>query len=176
MMTTNVQQQLGRAKNALLSFLEHRLYIPKIYLDADWDGHRLDVLAIDRDGTGDVHAVLLFPLEVTADLQQTLATRLEHETARVAEFAEIPAQYKYIACALIGSGFMEGLVDRNYRAVDDLLAEDGIGRIGLVTVERFERPEPHVTLDVRPERFRAKVAKLADSYIEKHEADWQIRA
>jgi hypothetical protein len=71
---------------------------------------------------------------------------------------------------------MEGLVDRNYRAVDDLLAEDGIGRIGLVTVERFERPEPHVTLDVRPERFRAKVAKLADSYIEKHEADWQIRA
>jgi hypothetical protein len=176
MMTTNVQQQLGRAKNALLSFLEHRLYIPKIYLDADWGGHRLDVLAIDRDGSGDVHAVLLFPLECGGDVQQSGEDRLERETELVAAFADIQAQSKYIACALITTEPADHATSRVYKSVDDLLAPDGIGRIGLITVERFERPEPTVTLDVRPERFRAKVAKLADSYVTKHEADWEIRA
>ena len=59
-MAINEERQLGRAKNAVLSFLEQRLSIPKIYIDATWDGHHVDVLAINRDGVGDVHAVLLF--------------------------------------------------------------------------------------------------------------------
>jgi len=28
----------------------------------------------------------------------------------------------------------------------------------------------------KPERFRAKIAKLADDYIQQHEPDWQVRA
>jgi hypothetical protein len=175
MTRTNVQQQLGRAKNALLSFLEHRLYIPKIYLDAEWDGHHLDVLAIDRDGSGDVHAVLLFAMEHSSGLQRELEDRLESETALVAAFAGVQAHYKYIACALLDAEAGEFSGSRSYHAVGDLLAPDGIGRIGFITVEQFDKPEPKVTLDVRPERFRAKVAKLADNYIVSHEADWQIR-
>jgi hypothetical protein len=33
-----------------------------------------------------------------------------------------------------------------------------------------------VKLDIKPERFRAKIAKLAGDYIQQHEADWEIRA
>jgi len=29
---------------------------------------------------------------------------------------------------------------------------------------------------LKPERFRAKIAKLADDYIQQHEPDWQVRA
>jgi hypothetical protein len=57
-MTINEEQQLGRTKNAILAFLERRISIPKIYIDAIWDGHQVDVLAIDRDGVGDVHAAM----------------------------------------------------------------------------------------------------------------------
>jgi len=59
-MIANEQQQIGRAKNAIMFFLERNLIVPKIYVDADWGGHHVDILAIDRDGVGDVHAVLLF--------------------------------------------------------------------------------------------------------------------
>jgi len=175
MTTTSVQQQLGRAKNGLLSFFEHRLYIPKIYLDAEWDGHHLDVLAIDRDGSGDVHAVVLFAIERSLGLQQELEERLERESQAVAAFTGVQAHYKYVACALLDSKSSEFAGGRSYHTVHDLLAPDGIGRIALMTIEQFDKPEPKVTLDVRPERFRAKVAKLADSYILSHEADWQIR-
>ena len=60
-MAMNEERQLGRAKNAVLSFLERGLSVPKIYIDTTWAGRHVDVLAIGRDGVGDVHAVLLFP-------------------------------------------------------------------------------------------------------------------
>ena len=45
-MTINEERQLGRAKNAALSFLEQRLSVPKIYIDAEWAGAHVDVLAV----------------------------------------------------------------------------------------------------------------------------------
>ena len=49
----------GRAKNAVQDYLVHKLLYPKVYLDTDLDGWKLDVLAIDRVGVGDVHGVRL---------------------------------------------------------------------------------------------------------------------
>ena len=51
--------QLGRAKNAILGYFERRLSLPRVYLDVSWKGQHVDVLAINRDGVGDVHVVEL---------------------------------------------------------------------------------------------------------------------
>jgi len=169
------EKQLGRARNALLPFLEHRLYIPKIYFEADWNGQRLDVLAIDRDGSGDVHAVLLFAQEPLADSEASLVRRTQTESELLERFAEIPAQYKYIACAVSTTEASE--LKRSPAFIESLLAPDGMGRVGLLTVSGLkDEEEPRVTLEVKPERFRAKIAQLADDYVEKHTADWEIRA
>lgn len=179
-MTTNEERQLGRAKNAALTFLENKLIVPKIYLDADWDGQPIDVLAIDRDGAGEVHAVLLFVRTYASDDQLDLdgQERAEEEkTVRVLieRFRSISANYKYI-----------GAVDsKDHRVIprfqinidESLFSPDFIGRIGLLHIIATPKvEEPIVDFRVRPERFRAKIAKLADEYVQQHEADWEIRA
>src|SRR5438067_6229073 len=49
-----------RAEDPVARCLIRRLMVPRIYFEADWPaiaGGRVDVLAIDRDGVGDVHLV-----------------------------------------------------------------------------------------------------------------------
>src|SRR5277367_627943 len=69
MTQAQVRQELGRAKNALQDFLIRKLVVPKVYLDAEWSGTQVDVLAIDRAGVGDVHAVRMFPLELGSGIR-----------------------------------------------------------------------------------------------------------
>jgi hypothetical protein len=179
-MTTNEERQLGRAKNAVLTFLENKLIVPKIYLDADWGGHYVDVLAIERDGAGEVHAVLLFVRTYSSDDQLDLDEQERDEqekTVRVLieRFKSIPANYKYI-----------GAVDTKDHSIiprfliydeESLFSPDFIGRIGLLHIIATPNvEEPILNLRLRPERFRAKIAKLADEYVQQHEADWEIRA
>jgi hypothetical protein len=176
-MTTNEQRQLGRAKNAVLSFLERRLSVPKIYIDAVWDGHPVHVLAIDRDGVGDVHAVLLFDRKYFEDGRPDHIQE-DNECLRLIEvFAQIEAQYKYI-CA-VGHGDGPGL-NAKWKLIDRILdasyAADGIGRIGFLQIDIQGEEEPQVKVEIKPERFRARIAKLADDYIQQHEPDWQVRA
>lgn len=50
-------------------------------------------------------------------------------------------------------------------------------RVGLLHIsEREPNVFPVVGARELPERFRAKIAKLADEYVQQHEADWKIRA
>jgi len=175
-MTTSEERQLGRAKNALLSFLERRLSIPKMYIDAVWDGEKVDVLAIDRDGVGDVYAVLLFPLVYFPHGLPDIVHEAHAIENVIERFTSIPANYKYGAAVDMDS-------NRNATtfSVSDPLSErtfspDGIGRIGFLTVGADQGEDSQVKVRVKAERFRAKIAKLADEYIQQHEADWEIRA
>ena len=186
-MTTNEQRQIGRAKNAVLAFFERSIFVPKIYIDALWDGHTVDVLAIDRDGVGDVHAVLILPINPNRDAQGNRIRNDEYVRGlvrelsdkfkqRFAQFQEIPAQYKYIATVDVsgcGGDPLMGVPRPNF---DDAYAPDGIGRIGFLSIEFLPDLVAEVKVVFKPERFRAKVAKLADDYIQKHEPDWQVRA
>jgi len=174
-MIANEQQQIGRAKNAIMFFLERNLIVPKIYVDADWGGHHVDILAIDRDGVGDVHAVLLFTRKyvdghLDVESQQRTANDL------MERFSSIPANYKYIAGVDVENNhfvamFKVGIDER-------LFSPDFIGRIGLLHVDASTDDDPriHYVVGAKPERFRAKIAKLADEYVQQHEADWEIRA
>ena len=173
-MTINEERQLGRAKNAALSFLEQRLSVPKIYIDADWGGHPVDVLAINRDGVGDVHAILLFTREYFSDGGLNMLGQAESVVTLIDRFASIPAQYKYIAAVDLDQ---QNAPFRLSDAVSEkTFAQDGIGRIGFLTIEVPIDGDPQTKVEIKPERFRAAIAKLADEYIHQHEADWEIRA
>jgi hypothetical protein len=176
-MLANDQRQMGRAKNAVLSFFERSLSIPKIYIDADWTGHHVDVLAIDRDGVGDVHAVLLFQREPSTDAQYVHTLDMRHAGELIDTFSAIPAQYKYIGAVNILQGDLPGLDLHISKPILDMsLHHDGIGRTGFLKVTVPLDGDPKVNLEVKPERFRASVLRLADEYVGQHEADWEIRA
>lgn len=169
--------QIGRGKNALLTFFEKRLSVPKIYLDAEWNGGSIDVLAINRDGVGEVHAALLFTRprleggELDADQEYDMIDSLR------GRFLSIPANFKYIAGM---DSFSPNYGVERFRVFGDLeqnlFSPDGIGRVGLLAVKTGSEKDPEVTYMQKPERFRAAIARLADEYVEQHEADWEIRA
>jgi hypothetical protein len=52
-----VRQQKGRAVNAVAEMLEKRLAVPWIYLEPNSQLIAADVFAVDRAGSGDLHAV-----------------------------------------------------------------------------------------------------------------------
>jgi hypothetical protein len=179
MTTTETNQQLGRAKNAILTFFERRLSVPKIYVNTQWSGKHVDVIAIDRDGIGDVHVALLFARGQGGPdaMAPALVEKFQWDRT-IEDLKSIPAQFKY-ACptdfespkAIEQSGFIPPM-DFVKRA----LASDGLGRVGLVHISVPILDDPSVELLIKPERFRAIVGKLADEYVAQHSADWEIRA
>lgn len=175
-MTTNHELRVGRAKNAVLDFLEKSLYVPKIYINALWDGSPVDVLAIDRDGAGDVHAVMLFGSDVSSD-RDTVAQRLSDAIQPLfAHFEKIPAQYKYLAAVDLTTQGAIALPGVPPDVLEESYSPDGLGRIGFLSVNFVQGTDPVVKSVLKPERFRAKVARLADEYVQQHAADWEIRA
>ena len=175
-MAMNEARQMGRAKNAILSFLERGLSVPKIYIDTSWAGHHVDVLAISRDGVGDVHAVLLFANTCTHGSPNVVEELTRSIEPLIEEFKNIPAQYKYIGAVdstANGDAVVPGLP---HPIAEMSFASDGVGRIGFLAIDFPPETGPRVMTMFKPERFRAKVAKLADEYIQQHEPDWEIRA
>jgi len=175
---TEVQelQQLGRARNAVQEFLVHKLLFPKVYLDADWNGNKVDVLAIDRTGVGDVHAVHIVPVEPNGqpDWQYliTRAARLVYDQIEL--LCTVPTQFRYVALI----GFSSGL-ERFYPNAEltrSLLAKDGVGRIGILHVDLTE-DDPTVRVILKAERFRSskEIVELADRYVAEHTANWEFR-
>jgi hypothetical protein len=165
---------MGRAKNAVLAHFENQLSIPKIYIDAEWDGHHVDVLAINRDGVGDVHAVLLFSYLYFESGSPDVSHEFDMERKLLEELTGIPAQFKYIGI-IDGKGRRSGF-EPITSIKEETFAPDGVGRVGFLLINLPEDAEPQILTVIKPERFRAKIAKLADEYVQQHEADWEIRA
>lgn len=151
------EQQQARGINAVAELLSHRLIVPKIFFEAPWPDSRsrVDLLAVDRAGTGDIHVV-------------AVRVGIEEAVQSLERVKAMPAHYKYIA--VIG--------DRRYR-VDDkaLYAEDGFGRIGVVQIIEDETGNLSAKLVLGPERFRVDpiVLKSIDRFTSKHRADIEIR-
>jgi hypothetical protein len=170
------QQQLGRAMNAVQEFLVHKLLFPKVYLDADWNGNKVDVLAIDRGGVGDVHAVHLVPVEPVGepDWQYLVTKAAILVNDQVELLSLMQAQFRYIALI----GFSSGL-ERFYPNAElsrRMLAKDGVGRIGILHVDLTE-DDPSVRVILKAERFRSskEIVELADRFVGEHTANWEFR-
>jgi hypothetical protein len=151
------------------------LSIPKIYIDTKWNGSHVDVLAINRDGVGDVHATLLVSLVSFGKGGPGLLAVESQFDELVEKLHNIPAHFKWIA-VVVGSLSGSMSFDQYNKRRDKMYAPDGLGRIGLLQVVFEEDDDPAAHIVVKAERFRAKVSDLADSYIHAHSADWEIRA
>ena len=141
----------------MAQLLMQRLIVPKIFFEAPWPDsrNRVDLLAVDRAGTGEIHVV-----EVKFGAAEA-AEALERVKA-------MPAHYKYIA--VIGNG--------RYRLNEKTLyAIDGFGRVGLIRIIEDNAGNLNAELVVAPERFRADpvVFKSIDRFTSKHRADIEIR-
>jgi hypothetical protein len=154
-----VQQQESRTKNAVADFLFHELIVPKVFVDARWPNERsrVDVLAVDRSGAGEVHVV-----EVKVGAQALAAAG-----AVVADLMQIPAHFKYLAI----------LESNNYLSDESsLYAHDGMGRVGVIHVQEDDAGDLAAELRIRPERFRFDASfKLVDKFTASHPAYIEIR-
>ncbi len=170
------QQQLARGKNVMLSLLEKRLSVPRIYFDVNWQGEDVDLLAIDRDGSGDVHAVMAYvrPL-LDGQLPDTIADK-KSITEKIEQLSKVRTQYKYA----LGVG-----TTTDWRAfgdhpapelIDESFSPDGLGRVGVAFAGPDQTGMMIVNLSIFPERFRAFVSQAADDFVKTHSADWEVRA
>jgi hypothetical protein len=165
------RQRQGRAINAVAELLRRKLSVPNIYLEPSPSLMKADVLAVDRGGAGDLHAVVieLAPtLNTTKSQRRKLSTpkELRAQSTGYLEYREIidnihsrlmsmPAHYRYLA---IPSDSYD--VAFNTLVLHGLFPADGIGRLGvIVLVEKGEGP-PTAEMDIAPERFRVDPTKL----------------
>ncbi|MBB6144614.1 hypothetical protein HNQ77_002570 [Silvibacterium bohemicum] len=175
---TNNIQQFGRAKNALLDYFIQKLLVPKIYFDAQWRGIPIPVLAIDRAGVGDVHAVLFVErVNQSFGIKGTPPPRGLDELVggSIEELRSLPCQFRYVA--VYDSDTVDALYSPPASTAQRALAMDGVGRIGILSLNAIEN-EPTVNVLVKPERFRSskEIVELADQYVAEHTADWEVRA
>ena len=163
----------GRAKNAVQDYLIHKLLFPKIYLDAEFNGKKVDVLAIDREGTGDVHAVYI--VYQGTNVENALETVVANIVAPPPP-AKILPHFLYAAVVNNGPGASkyvpsEQIIQRSF-------AEDGVGRMGILYVDLCDDdPKFQVRVILKAERFRSskEIVELADRFVAEHTANWEIR-
>jgi len=173
------QQELGRAKNAVQDHLIHKLLFPKIYLDADWNGTKIDVLAIDREGSGDAHVVRIIAAEphlVPPQLghELTMVSSNEEFDRYLEELKAVPAHYRYLAALIAGSKSKDYYAASRFQQA--ALAEDGVGRIGLLFLD-LAGGDSAVKPIIKAERFRStpRVVELVDCFVAANQANWEIR-
>ncbi len=161
----------GRGKNAVAQFLSRKLIVPKIFFEAQWPnrGQRVDVLAVDRSGAGDVHVVEVKMVMIN---KHRLASTLR-------DLTQIPAQYKYLAYFDPAGAQGEPLFVSGSERDKCLYAHDGLGRVGTIRLYQGEPGEALIAeIEVEPERFRvpANLYPEIDRYLDKHTPDIAIRA
>jgi len=169
------QHYLGRAKNAVQSFLIQKLLIPKIYFDANWDGWNLDILAIDRAGVGDVHGVRLVLWEPGRLDNHGHSAFLEKAVAAaIQEFSDFPGHFRYLAIVCTVPNKQRWIPSRAIG--NQSLAPDGVGRVGFLYVNVMEEVA-EVEVLLKPERFRSskQIVELTDQYVAEHTANWEVR-
>jgi hypothetical protein len=169
------QHDLGRAKNSVQSFLIRKLLIPKVYLDADWNGWKVDVLAIDRAGVGDVHAVRLVPWESGHRDNNGYSSFLEKAVAvEVSNFAGFPGHFRYLAIVCSEPNKQQWIPSKGIK--NQSLAADGVGRVGILYLDVADE-DAEVEVLLKPERFRSskEIVELSDRFVSEHTANWEVR-
>jgi hypothetical protein len=157
----NARMRHGRAVNVVADFLRSQLRVPNVYIDPSGTGlSRIDVLAADAAGSGDIHAV---EVKVLTRPTVTKEMRLFVELAK-----GLPAHYKYLA------------IPRNLTNIQaelKLFSADGIGRVGILVISEPGDQLPTVELAVKPERFRIGASELAqiERFLSRAQPDMYVR-
>jgi hypothetical protein len=173
MIEVQMAHGLGRAKNVVQDYLVHKLLYPKVYLDAEFNGKKVDVLAIDREGTGDVHAVYI--IYQGTDVENALGTIVTN-IATPPPPANILPHFIYAAVVNNGPGASKFVPSE--QIIQKSFAEDGVGRMGILYVDLCEDdPKFQVRGILRAERFRnsKELAEMSDQFVASHTANWEFR-
>jgi hypothetical protein len=162
---------LGRAMNVVQEFLVRKLLFPKVYLDSEFNGKKVNVLAIDREGTGDVHAVYII----------YQGTDVENALENVAANIGIPPAVivpHFIYAAIVNNGPGACKYSPSEKILQKSFAEDGVGRMGILYVDLCEDdPKFQVRVVLKAERFRnsKELVEMADQFVASHTANWELR-
>jgi len=158
-----LRQKEGRAVNAVAELLRKTLSVPNIYLEPRSPKLAVDVLAVDRAGSGDLHGV---EIKVRDDLRvknpsslkalnQQIKGRSKRNIAEIRrQLMSLPAHYKYLAVSQSDCDLV--LTEMEPR----LYSPDGIGRIGIISITDQGEEPPRAEIVIAPERFRVDAAKL----------------
>jgi hypothetical protein len=163
------RQREGRAINAVAELLRRTLSVPNIYLEPPATLIAADVLAVDRAGAGDLHAVEIKLLDKSpkgpaprrpSPKEAWISATLERGRREVMKNAHrqlmsMPAHFRYLAIPIES---FEVLHDALLRF--GLYAEDGIGRLGVITITEKGGESPTAEIKFAPERFRVDPARL----------------
>lgn len=160
------EQRKGRATNAVAELLMRKLLVPKIYLKPK--DFSVDVLAVDRAGSGDIHGVWIGPLSeppLGPKTRKLFEIRLESILASTwySDF-----HFKYIA---VQPPFVDPL------SMKKLFAENGIGRVGVIEIIESPSAPPEARIAIPAERFQVTPAEIKkiDAFQKKTAADREIR-
>ena len=163
----------GRVVNVIAALLRKQLQIPNIYLNPKIPGvPAIDVLAVDRGGSGDVYGVQIVQLAI-----------LPTETGIrrwLTQFEEIPLHFRYLAIQANEETLPTLRKLNHYEALFD---STGIGRVGILAYdERLLDPGAKVdstlmSVIVQPERFRVRGEQLAkiEKFLVKTKPDIEVR-
>ena len=161
--TLTLRQKEGRAVNAVAELLRKTLSVPNIYLEPRSPKLAVDVLAVDRAGSGDLHGV---EIKVRDDLRvknpsslkalnQQIKGRRKRNIAEIRrQLMSLPAHYKYLAVSQSDCDLV--LTEMEPR----LYSPDGIGRVGIISITDQGEEPPRAEIVIAPERFRVDAAKL----------------
>ena len=147
-----------RSRDAVAGCLIRRLIVPRIYFGAAWPSNGappVDVLAIDRDGVGDPHVVLIH-----ANAADALGA--------IAQLNEITSPFRWIA-------FLRGTEDPSsataLESQDVLYPASGAGRVGVIEVVKMSHSDLGANIRVRAERFPVAAHHLATAFSRSHDAN-----
>lgn len=166
------RQKQGRAINAVAELLRRMLSVPNIYLEPPHSLIPADILAVDRGGAGDLHAVevnMEHDLTFFQGKRKSPSSRKELNEQHKAWYQNycenlreihhrvmsIRSHYRYLAIP------EESLVSAFGELTHfGLFSEDGMGRLGVITFKEKGETSPTAKLEVPAERFRMDPSKL----------------
>jgi hypothetical protein len=156
----STRRRKGRAVNAVADYLRSHLRVPNVYI-APSGLSRVDVLAADAAGSGDIHAV---SVEMLTKPIGSASLKLYVELVK-----NLQAHFKYLA---IPKGITNIAHDPHL-----FFAADGIGRVGVLVISESMDLSPTVELAIKPERFRLPSDELAqvERYLDRAKPDMFVR-
>ena len=108
--------------------LRRTLSVPNIYLEPPANLIAADVLAVDRAGAGDLHAVEIKLFE-NRPLLGPQGRLLEIISTAYRRSINLPAHFRYLAIPKSSLDILHGNLTRLER-----YADDGIGRLGIIAI------------------------------------------
>lgn len=161
-----IRQRHGRAINAVAEFLRYKfpkLSVPNIYIEpriSPLTG--IDLLAIDRAGSGDLHVV-----EIKEAMPLSSSVQFDRLVEQVKKY---PAHFKYIAIPQPAN-------PARLSAHAKLFAKNGIGRVGIIFLEQNGGDLPKVTLFSPAERFQVdgNTMEKLERTLTKQKPDIEVR-